>query len=259
MENSRRSFLQAAGLTLLGVGSGTPLILSRRVAQRPAPAPPQAKGKHWAMVIDTRKCAREEGCRDCIDACHSGHNVPHIADPEEEVKWIWKEHLDEVFPERINAYTDEAVRERETLVLCNNCDDPPCVRVCPTQATWKREDGPVMMDMHRCIGCRYCIVGCPYGARSFNWRDPRKFLDRVDEDFPTRTKGVVEKCTLCAERLRRGERPLCVEACERRGTRAIVFGDLNDPDSEIHRIVASGATERRRPELGTRPQVHYLL
>ena len=90
---------------------------------------------------------------------------------------------------------------KPVLVLCNHCDNPPCARVCPTEATWKRDDGIVMMDWHRCIGCRYCIAACPYGSRSFNWQRPAAASRQADPDYPTRTKGVVEKCTFCDERL----------------------------------------------------------
>ena len=146
-----------------------------------------------------------------------------------EVKWIWKENYDHVFPEQQHEYAASYVAGKTIPVLCNHCDNPPCVRVCPTQATWKREsDGIVMMDMHRCIGCRYCMVGCPYGARCFNWQEPwpRPYAEHgtpPNLDYPTRTKGVVEKCNFCAERLVAAERegkpfvPACVEVCPANG------------------------------------------
>jgi molybdopterin-containing oxidoreductase family iron-sulfur binding subunit len=131
------------------------------------------------------------------------------------------------------------------------------VKVCPTQATWKREsDGIVMMDWHRCIGCRYCVAACPYGSRSFNWRDPRPHIGEINEDFPTRSRGVVEKCTFCEERLARGEMPACVESCKER---ALTFGDLEDPESEVRAILGSSYSIRRKPGLGTRPEVYYLV
>jgi molybdopterin-containing oxidoreductase family iron-sulfur binding subunit len=131
------------------------------------------------------------------------------------------------------------------------------VRVCPTQATWKRdEDGIVMMDWHRCIGCRYCMAACPYGSRSFNWQDPRPAIASFNPDFPTRTKGVVEKCNFCEERLARGKRPACVEACPEK---TIVFGDLLDPDSEPRQLLRTRFSLQREPELGTSPSVYYLV
>ncbi len=147
------------------------------------------------------------------------------------------------------------------LVLCNHCEKPACVRVCPTQATFKRkQDGIVMMDMHRCIGCRFCMAACPYGARSFNYFDPRKAPNLAAEipnrEYPTRTKGVVEKCTFCTERLAFGNMPACVEAAPKGG---LVFGDLEDKNSEVRKIVETRYTIRRKPEVGTGPSVYYLI
>jgi len=172
------------------------------------------------------------------------------------VKWIWKEPFERTFaiedPDTVTA----ALRGREVLVFCNHCDNPPCVRVCPTQATWKRDDGVVAIDEHRCIGCRYCVAACPYGSRSFNFVDPRPFLVHTTSEYPTRTRGVVEKCNLCEERLAKGQPPACVRACP---GGAMLFGDLRDPDSEIRKALAARYSIRRKPELGTRPQVHYLV
>jgi molybdopterin-containing oxidoreductase family iron-sulfur binding subunit len=122
-----------------------------------------------------------------------------------------------------------------------------------------------MMDMHRCIGCRYCIAACPYGARSFNWRDPRPFIAEGDLNptYPTRTKGVVEKCNFCAERLRAGQMPACVEAVnelaksEPAAEKAIVFGEFSQPD--VRQALKENHTIRRRPGLGTEPNVFYIV
>ena len=127
--------------------------------------------------------------------------------------------------------------------------------VCPTKATFQREDGIVMMDYHRCIGCRYCMAACPYGARSFNWQDPRPFVQTIDKGYPTRTRGVVEKCNFCDERLARGLIPACVEACKEK---ALVFGDLNDADSSVRKLLRSRNALQRKAELGTGPKVFYL-
>jgi molybdopterin-containing oxidoreductase family iron-sulfur binding subunit len=113
-----------------------------------------------------------------------------------------------------------------------------------------------MMDWHRCIGCRYCVAGCPYGSRSFNWRDPAPHVGEVNPDFPTRTRGVVEKCNFCEERLARGEGPACVTACK---GQALIFGDLEDPDSEIRKVLRERPSVRRKVALGTQPEVFYLL
>ena len=116
-----------------------------------------------------------------------------------------------------------------------------------------------MMDMHRCIGCRYCVAACPYGSRSFNWMDPRPHIDHVQEDYPTRTKGVVEKCNFCAERLAKGKQPACVEASQKAQCGAIVFGDLNDPESEVSHLLRTTNTVRRKPNLGTAPSIFYIV
>ena len=144
------------------------------------------------------------------------------------------------------------------MLLCNHCTNPPCVRACPTKATFKRKsDGIVMQDMHRCIGCRFCMAACPFGARSFNYRNPRTGLkeENINPEFPTRTIGVVEKCTFCYERLAKGLRPACVE--ESKG--AMAFGDLDDPGSEVRKILQTRYTIRRKPELGTEPAVYYVV
>lgn len=139
------------------------------------------------------------------------------------------------------------------------------MRVCPTQATWKRaSDGAVTIDMHRCIGCRYCIAACPYGSRSFNFRDPRKYLKFVEASYPTRTHGVVEKCNFCVERLGKGQKPACVEACERLGSKALQFGaltkkNLGEETSEIAKVIRNNFSLRRKPGLGTGPEVYYIL
>lgn len=242
----RRKFLKIAGLTT-AVGMGA------EVANAAAET-----HTSWAMAIDLDKCTKKEGCEDCIHACHSVHNVPDVDEVRHEVKWIWKEGYEHTFPSQENEFIPESLVDKHVLVACNHCQNPPCTRVCPTQATWKREkDGIVMMDWHRCIGCRYCVVACPYGSRSFNWQDPRKFLKKSDPGFPTRAKGVVEKCTFCAERrLEEGEEPACVSACKEG---AMVFGNLEDPNSEIRKLLASRFSIRRKPGLGTQPHIFYLV
>lgn len=208
-----------------------------------------------AMVVDPGKCP--PGCRDCIDACHTIHNVPDIAVPGREIRWIRRVPFQRAFPDQGNPYMEANRRDFPVLALCNHCENPPCVRVCPTKATFRRSDGIVAMDYHRCIGCRFCIAACPYGSRSMNFRDPRPFLRSVNPDYPTRTRGVVEKCNFCEERLAKGMTPACVEACGKRG--GLLFGDMADPSSEVRRLVKDRRTVRRRPELGTEPHVFYIV
>jgi Fe-S-cluster-containing dehydrogenase component len=254
----RRSFLKIAGLSLAGAG-GLPVVKALVPGERTEPGPAALRGKRWAMVVDMRKCNAKPGCKVCIEACHRAHNVPAVKDPRHEVKWLWKEQLENVFPERVTPYLPAEVKARPTMVLCNHCDNPPCVRVCPTEATWRRPDGIVMMDEHRCIGCRYCITGCPYGARSFNFEDPRLSLQGEPTDYPTRTKGVVEKCTFCTERLAEGRPPACVEACQAIDVGALVFGDAADPGSAVSALLRGNDLARRKPSLGTSPHVFYIL
>jgi len=267
MAEDRRRFLKEMGAIALGAGVGLPLLDPARWIERTSAERSTVPVRQWAMVIDVEKCLNPEVRAACTEACHREHNVPHIPDPEEEVKWIWTEEYEHVFPDQVHAHTAEGTRKAPVLVLCNHCTNPPCVKVCPTGATWKREeDGIVMMDMHRCIGCRYCMAACPFGARSFNWRDPRPYVERDERgqplsDFPTRTKGVVEKCEFCAERIRVGKVPACVEAAARvpGGEGALTFGDVADPDSEVSRILREKNTVCRRVALGTGPNVYYIV
>ncbi len=254
---NRREFLKLTGAAAVGIGCGVPILAALAKEGGKAGPGAEAKGPRWVMVVDTRKCRHADGCRECIDACHRAHNVPDIGTEKEEVKWIWKESFEKAFPSQEGEYLMEELRGMPTPLLCNHCENPPCVRVCPTQSTWKREDGVVMMDMHRCIGCRYCIVACPYGSRSFNWRDPRPYLEEIDPGYPTRTKGVVEKCNFCADRMARGiMTPACVEKCPEG---ALVFGDIRDPESEVRKILREKYTLRRKVSLGTDPHVFYVL
>jgi molybdopterin-containing oxidoreductase family iron-sulfur binding subunit len=253
MEQGRRKFLEAAGAVALAAGAAPACVACTPTGR----FEPGKGSKRWAMVIDLRKCNEQQACEDCVHACHKAHNVPKFDNPKDEIKWIWKEEgFAHVFPSYEGHPLPERIRSKPALVLCNHCDNPPCVRVCPTKATWRREDGIVMMDWHRCIGCRYCVVACPYGSRSFNWFNPRPHIEKISLDFPTRMKGVVEKCTFCEERLSRDQAPICVEACTHG---ALVFGDLGDPNSNVSQILAAEYTIRRKPDLGTNPEVYYLV
>ena len=255
MKSTRRTFLKIAGLSLLGIGT-KPVWDALAGAEGPKimQAPEALKARRWAMVINLKKKC-PEGCRDCIDACHTIHNVPDFGNSKDEIKWIWNEPYGDTFRDQENKYIGGGIQERPVIVLCNHCDNPPCVRVCPTKATFKRADGIVMMDYHRCIGCRFCVAGCPFGARSMNFRDPRPFIKKITPNFPTRTKGVVEKCNFCEERLAVGLLPACVEACRER----MAFGDLEEPGSEVRRLLGATFTIRRKPHLGTQPQVYYIV
>jgi molybdopterin-containing oxidoreductase family iron-sulfur binding subunit len=254
MHIDRRTFLKLAALGLLAVAAKPALdFISKPSAA--AASNSAFTGRRLAMAIDLNACTAGHGCTDCIAACHRVHNVPDIGNVKEEIKWLWEVGYMQAFSDQETEFVRNPRQDSRVLVLCNHCDNPPCVRVCPTQATWKREDGIVMMDYHRCIGCRYCMAACPYGSRSFNWRDPRPYIKVIEDAYPTRTRGVVEKCNFCEERLSDGLQPACVEACR---SGALKFGDLK-PGTELYDLISSQFNQRRKIELGTRPQVYYLL
>lgn len=266
MNKNRRSFLKVAGLSVFALSSGATAFSGAAQAMvSPGtyePGPKELKAKRWAMVIDTRTFRTADDYKAIIMACHSVHNVPDIrskADGHEdqEIKWIWTDSYKHAFPDDLNEHLADRVKKRPFPLLCNHCTNPPCVRVCPTQATYQLPNGIVTMDYHRCIGCRFCMAGCPYGARSFNFVDPRGYLsDPVpNPEYPTRMIGVVEKCTFCVERLAKGLMPACVEASEGR----ILFGDLNDPESAVRKALAENYSIRRKPNLGTQPGVYYIV
>ena len=242
---------------LAGTGAAVGAAVVSGAAARTAMGGAGGGQPRWGITVDLNRCAGQTGCRRCIDACHAAHRVPQLADPRHEVKWVWKEPFARVFPEQLHGYEPEPQPQRPVLVLCNHCKHAPCARVCPTGATWRRSDGVVAMDEHRCIGCRYCMAACPYGARSFNWEKPQ--LPQVTSNYPTRTAGVVEKCTLCVERIDVGQAPLCVETCRNLGVSALTFGNLEDASSPIRHLLAMRQVLRRRPALGTEPSVFYLV
>ena len=170
MKSNRREFLKLAAVSAMGIGAARLGFLGDAPAF--AESVPTAanfeeglKAKHWGMAIFTAKMTPELNAK-CRKACHTEHNVPDIAGPKE-IKWFWGANFEESFPTEHGHYLSEEVEHRQFPLLCNQCEAPMCVKVCPTQATFQRPDGIVMMDFHRCIGCRYRMAGCPFGARSF--------------------------------------------------------------------------------------------
>jgi molybdopterin-containing oxidoreductase family iron-sulfur binding subunit len=246
---SRRGFL---GVAVAGIGGvmlapGIQLIEIARAATPAAgagPAPPSAAGAspkvRWGMLIDTTKCA--SGCTDCVTACNAENGLSG-GTRATDAQWIRMVHLKEI----------KTGRTSSAPVMCQHCADPPCVDVCPTGASFKRADGIVLVDRHTCIGCRYCVMACPYKARSFVHEEV------VDQkpDVP-RGKGCVEGCTLCVHRLDKGDKTTaCAQACSQAGHGAIVFGDLNDASSEISRRIREVHTTQLRADLGLDPGVRY--
>ncbi len=269
MSMDRRQFLKIAGISsILGFGASSAAsaqnVFGKLTPPQVEPGKDGLTAKRWAMVVDMSKFKTEEDIKKVTSACHQTHNVPDFRNPDGtvdkkfEIKWIWETSYERAFPNQDNPYMNEHIKDMPFMVLCNHCDNPPCVRVCPTKATFKLTNGITMQDMHRCIGCRFCMAACPYGSRSFNWVDPRKAIkpELENKAYPTRTKGVVEKCTFCSERLQAGKKPACVEAAPEG---AMFFGDIEDPNSDVRKIVTSQLTIRRKPELGTGPAVYYLI
>jgi tetrathionate reductase subunit B len=234
---SRRGFLGVAAAAVGGVmlAPGIRLI---EIAQAATTAPsPKVR---WGMLIDTTKCA--EGCTDCVTACNTENGLDPTPTPTS-AQWIRKIEIKEV----------KTGRTASAPVMCQHCAEPPCVDVCPTGASFKRADGIVLVDRHSCIGCRYCMMACPYKARSF----VHEALTDQLPDVP-RGKGCVESCTLCVHRLDKGDKTTaCAEACSKAGHGAIVFGDLNDPGSEIAQRIRAIQTMQLRADLKLDPGVRY--
>ncbi len=228
-DNARREFLKAAAGAVAAVVV-VPLAARGALAQ----VAPGAHVKHYdsfplkgqmahryAMVIDLRRCI---GCQACSVACKSENAVP---------LGVFRTR---VFSEESGTYPD--TRPRYLPLFCNHCDQPPCVPVCPVLATYKRDDGLVLIDTNKCIGCGYCVQACPYGARHLN-----------------PVQRTADKCTLCAHRLEAGQEPACVATCI---GRALTVGDLNDPESEVSKIVAAHPVQTLKPEFGTDPMFFYI-
>ncbi len=242
---NRRDFLKIGGMATVGtaIGYGLPLYpLYKSYASAKAE---ELSGKRWGMVIDITRC--QDGCTACVEACRKENNVAFHHNPDIDIHWIRK------------AKISRKAADAQTLtapLLCNHCDHPPCALVCPVQATYKRKDGIVIVDKHRCIGCRYCLIACPYNMRMFNFKENHEWHNK---DFPKRMHGVSESCHFCYHRLDKGIlEPACVEACNTAHQGAMIFGNLNDPSSEISKLVANTSVHSLREDLGTKPKVYYI-
>ena len=236
---SRRGFLAISAATLGGVmlAPGIRLI---EIAGARAPDQPVSKQVRWGLLIDTNKCA--PGCDDCVKACFTENAIKSTGHPRTDAQWIRKIELKDM----------RTGHTQSVPVMCQHCEHPPCVDVCPTGASFKRADGIVLVDRHICIGCRYCMMACPYKARSIVF----EAISGQNPDVP-RGNGCAEACTLCVHRVDRDEIPACVEACTKAGHNAMVFGDLNDPHSEIAQRVAKYASTQIRADLRLNPGVRY--
>lgn len=202
----------------------------------------------YALAISQARCV---GCHTCSLACKMQNNIP------DGMLWnrILTENADVIdgaqgtYPQLSRAYLP---------MSCQHCAKPACQKVCPTGATYKDDKGRVEINYDKCIGCRMCMAACPYNARVFNWEEPARAtgFNYGGSDVPVRNKGVMEKCTLCKERTDKGELPMCVRTCP---ARARVFGDLDDPNSEISKLRAQGNVRTLLEDMGTEPQVFYLV
>lgn len=220
----------------------------------------------WGMVIDLNKCT---GCGACVSGCRSENNVSNVGAEEAQLgrAIFWMDILEVVE----GTYPD--VHVQYIPRPCFHCDNPPCTKVCPVRATYKNREGLVAQIYHRCIGCRYCIVACPYTVKSFLWYDPQRpaeFASICNPDVSLRMKGVVEKCSFCSHRLQKAKelakyesrsmkeedyQPACVEACP---TSAIKFGDLNNKKHGVYQLKKSNRAYKMMENLGTEPKVVYL-
>jgi Fe-S-cluster-containing dehydrogenase component len=264
--NEQGAFLTRREFTIALLGAGASLALAvtladplnpifQKVLDRPTEDEDETNksGHHWVMVIDLSKCI---GCEYCVYACQATNDVTD--------DMRWNIHVVDETPTGNLFHVTRP---------CLHCGHAPCVSVCPVRATYKRDDGLVVMDYDRCIGCRYCEVACPYGARHFNWESRQdgdlneNVLNFGAPEVERRPRGVIEKCTFCIQRLDSGvaagltpgvdpeATPACVNICP---VIARHFGDLNDPNSEVSQIIAHIPTFRLREDLGTEPNVYYI-
>ena len=220
----------------------------------------------WGMAVDLDRCI---GCEACVIACQSENNIPlnteDIFNQRRSIEWI-----------RIERYWEGEfpnVKARFLPVLCQHCDNAPCEPVCPVYATYHNDQGLNVQVYNRCIGTRYCQNNCPYHVRFFNFWEPEwpdSLENQLNPDVTVRSRGIMEKCTFCVQRIRRSTRdaeregrglpdgelqPACVQACP---TDTLVFGDLNDPNSRVSRLAKDSRHYRLRESLGTEPNVIYL-
>ncbi len=220
----------------------------------------------WGMIVDLDRCT---GCQACVVACHVENNVPLIG--EEQVSRGRSMHWIRI--ERYWEGTYPNIKARFMPVLCQQCTQAPCEPVCPVFATYHNPEGLNAQIYNRCIGTRFCGNACPYKVRMFNWVTPAfpdPLAEQLNPDVTVRSRGIMEKCTFCIQRIRRGEQdaaaqgrpvadgeiqPACVQTCP---SSALVFGDLNDPDSRVSQLARSHRSFRLLDELGTGPAVIYL-
>jgi molybdopterin-containing oxidoreductase family iron-sulfur binding subunit len=247
VDGGRRALLGVAGgLTAVTVAPGV-LLHSVTAAPRSEAVTDAVR---WGMLIDTSKCA--DGCSACVSACELENGLDLQEKPEGHSAEKWDMQR-AVWIRKVKLQDDLTGRVTNLPMLCQHCEHPPCVDVCPTGASFKRADGIVLVDRHTCIGCRYCMMACPYKARSFIHQVVAEKLTRAP-----RGKGCVESCNLCVHRRDNGETSTaCVDACAAAGHHAIVFGDLKDPESAVSKALASAVSRQIREDLDLNTGVRY--
>jgi dimethyl sulfoxide reductase iron-sulfur subunit len=249
---SRRHLLKMMGL--LGASSAATMVGLTRVTDVLAESPPETHGSgdlaahQWFTLIDLRQC---DGCEKCTQACQKEHYLP------EDVTWL------KVYKMKDAGSGTEYFMPR----VCMQCENAPCVKVCPVTASFKSPDGITLVDQNKCIGCRMCMAACPYEARSFNWGDPPKTpatLDKPRPEWPVpQQRGTVGKCVACVHNLRVGKLPACVEVCD---MEALYVGDFNADlitngrrTKKWSEFIKTNHVVRFKEELNTRPRVYYVL
>ncbi len=248
VDSSRRSFIGAA------VGTSAAVLAPGVVLHALADGQPRAEAVtaevRWGMMVDANKCAGD--CAACVDACdtENGIDLMHKPEGQSDEKFVQQKPS---WMRKVKLKDNLTGRESSLPMLCQHCEYPPCVDVCPTGASFRRADGIVMVDRHDCIGCRYCMMACPYHARSF--------LHDTVAVKPTRAprgKGCVESCNFCVHRLDNGETTTaCQDACAKDGHKAIVFGDLNDPQSPVSQALKDQPNRQIRADLQLNTGVRY--
>jgi tetrathionate reductase subunit B len=240
IDTYRRNFVGGAAALAAGVTIAPGVLLSGVAQAKPADMAVNDTVR-WGMLVNANKC---DDCGACVSACNEEHGLVGHGRPETDAQWI-----------RTVKLRDKTTGHVQTLpVMCQHCETAPCADVCPTGASFRRADGIVLVDKHICIGCRYCMMACPYKARSFVHE---KLTDQ--RPYSPRGMGTVESCTMCVHRVDNDEQPACVVACagEHAEDSAIIFGDINDPNSEISQQMMKHGGKQIRADLGLNTGVRY--
>jgi len=236
--HNRRDFLKTTA-TVAGITIAPGILLhSFPVHAKPADQAVTSETR-WGMLININQC---QNCDECVKACADEHGIKAAKTPETSSKWIRK----------VRVRNKLTQNEYSLPLLCQHCEHPPCADVCPTGASFKRADGIVLVDKHICIGCRYCMMACPYKARSFVHEPLTE-----QKPYSPRGKGTVESCTFCVHRVDLGLPPACVEACQQDGNKAMIFGDIKDPYSDISKKLSEIRSSSLRENLQLNPGVRY--